>query len=105
MVTPRSVAPRHGIGRLAVAGSIAALAIAALAPAGGAQDNTTTLGSNASDAVPKAALQAMVDYCEQAQGIEVTVNTTDHGTFQDQLTSYLQGTPDDVFTWFAGFRA
>ena len=105
MVTPRSVAPRHGIGRLAAAGAIAALAIATVAPAGVAQDNTTTLGSNASDAVPKAALQAMVDHCEQAQGIEVTVNTVDHGTFQDQLTSYLQGTPDDVFTWFAGFRA
>ncbi len=24
--------------------------------------------------------------------------------FQDNLTSYLQGTPDDIFTWFAGYR-
>ena len=32
------------------------------------------------------------------------VNTVDHGTFQDQINSYLQGTPDDVFTWFAGYR-
>src|SRR5229473_3481057 len=27
-----------------------------------------------------------------------------HGTFQDQISSYLQGTPDDVFTWFSGHR-
>ena len=24
--------------------------------------------------------------------------------FQDAISSYLQGTPDDVFTWFAGYR-
>ena len=28
----------------------------------------------------------------------------DHNTFQDQISTYLQGTPDDVFTWFAGYR-
>ena len=37
-------------------------------------------------------------------GITVKVNTVDHGTFQDQISAYLQGTPDDVFTWFSGFR-
>ncbi len=31
-------------------------------------------------------------------------NTVDHDTFQNSITSYLQGTPDDVFTWFAGYR-
>ncbi|WP_420790451.1 ABC transporter substrate-binding protein, partial [Streptomyces sp. NRRL B-3229] len=28
----------------------------------------------------------------------------DHNTFQEQINSYLQGTPDDVFNWFAGYR-
>ena len=37
-------------------------------------------------------------------GIAVTVNTVDHNDFQDQISSYLQGTPDDIFTWFAGYR-
>ena len=32
------------------------------------------------------------------------MNTKDHNTFQEQINSYLQGTPDDVFTWFAGYR-
>jgi len=27
-------------------------------------------------------------------GTNVKLNTVDHGTFQDQISSYLQGTPD-----------
>ena len=37
-------------------------------------------------------------------GTKVKINTVDHGTFQDQISSYLQGTPQDVFTWFSGHR-
>ena len=32
------------------------------------------------------------------------VNVNDHNTFQNQISSYLQGTPDDVVKWFAGNR-
>ncbi len=32
------------------------------------------------------------------------MNTVDHNTFQDQINNYLGGTPDDVFTWFSGYR-
>jgi multiple sugar transport system substrate-binding protein len=46
----------------------------------------------------------MVDAFTAETGITVAVNTVDHGTFQDQISSYLQGTPDDIFTWFSGFR-
>ena len=34
----------------------------------------------------------------------VKVNTVDHNTFQENINNYLQGNPDDVFTWFAGYR-
>jgi multiple sugar transport system substrate-binding protein len=54
--------------------------------------------------VPKKALQSIVDAFTTATGITVKVNTIDHTTFQNTLTQYLQGTPDDVFTWFSGFR-
>ena len=30
-------------------------------------------------------------------------NTVDHNSFQDNITAYLQQ-PDDVFTWFSGYR-
>ena len=64
----------------------------------------TSLGSNYSDEVPRTAMADTIAYCEEQAGISVAVNTVDHGTFQDQLNSYLQATPDDIFTWFAGFR-
>ncbi len=63
-----------------------------------------TLGSNYSDPVPKGVLASVVDTFQKQSGSTVKVNTVDHGTFQDQISAYLQGTPDDVFTWFSGFR-
>ena len=69
-----------------------------------AASGEVTLGSNYSDAVPKKAMQAAADSFTAKTGITVKINTVDHGTFQDQISSYLQGTPDDVWTWFSGFR-
>jgi multiple sugar transport system substrate-binding protein len=64
-----------------------------------------SLGSYASDPGSKAGVQAIADSFTTANGgTKVTVNTVDHGTFQNQITSYLQGTPEDVFTWFSGHR-
>jgi multiple sugar transport system substrate-binding protein len=65
---------------------------------------TITFGSNYSDDVPKKAMQAVVDGFTAKTGVKVTVNTVEHGKFQDTINAYLQGTPDDTFTWFAGFR-
>src|SRR5918992_4812805 len=65
---------------------------------------TVTFGSNYSDPVPKKALQDVFDAFETSSGIKVDVNTVDHNTFQEQINNYLQGTPDDVFAWFAGYR-
>ncbi|MDP9831189.1 ABC transporter substrate-binding protein [Kineosporia succinea] len=36
---------------------------------------------------------------------ELEVNYVDHNTFQEGINNYLQGSPADVFTWFAGYRA
>ncbi|MEU3978826.1 ABC transporter substrate-binding protein [Streptomyces sp. NPDC026672] len=72
---------------------------------GGSSDpKTVSLGSNASDAVPKTAFAEIYAAFTKQSGITVDVNTKDHNTFQEQINSYLQGTPDDVFTWFAGYR-
>ena len=65
---------------------------------------TVTFGSNASDPVPKKATAAVLSAFTKQTGIKVEVNTVDHNTFQEQINTYLQGTPDDVFTWFAGYR-
>ena len=63
-----------------------------------------TFGSNYSDQVPKDAMQAVVDAFTAKTSITVTVNTVEHGKFQDTINAYLQATPDDAFTWFAGYR-
>ena len=69
-----------------------------------ALSGSISLGSNYSDQVPKDTLQSIVDTFTQQSSVKVTINTVDHGTFQDQISAYLQGTPQDVFTWFSGFR-
>ncbi len=49
-------------------------------------------------------LQGMADAYAKKEGVTVSTNAVDHNTFQESITTYLQGTPDDVFTWFAGYR-
>lgn len=72
---------------------------------GGSASGTVTFGSNQSDPTPKKAYAAFVkDFEKSNKNLDVKVNTVDHETFQNQINNYLQGTPDDVFTWFAGFR-
>ena len=71
---------------------------------GGNATGTVTFGSNASDDVPKKAFQATFAAYKSSGGGDVKVNTVDHNTFQEQINNYLQGRPDDVFTWFAGYR-
>jgi multiple sugar transport system substrate-binding protein len=64
-----------------------------------------SIGSYGSDPGSKAGVQAIADAFTAANGgTKVTVNVVDHGTFQNQITQYLGGTPEDVFTWFSGHR-
>jgi multiple sugar transport system substrate-binding protein len=72
---------------------------------GEAPSGTISVGSNASDPLTKDAYGAMfARFEEKNPGITLAINTVDHNTFQEQINTYLQGRPDDVFTWFAGFR-
>ncbi len=72
---------------------------------GSAPTGTVTVGSNASDDVPKKAYADVYAAFEaKSPKLKVKVNTVDHNTFQEQINNYLQGSPDDVFTWFAGYR-
>ncbi|HEU4672593.1 MAG TPA: hypothetical protein VFS32_06830 [Candidatus Limnocylindrales bacterium] len=88
----------------APAASSAAPASSAPASAAPSVGGSITVGSNYSDEVPKKVFANIIDTFTKQSGVQVKVNTVDHGTFQDQISSYLQGTPDDVFTWFSGFR-
>jgi multiple sugar transport system substrate-binding protein len=68
---------------------------------GGDAGGSVTLGSNGSDQVPK---EAIAQTMGAFDGGEVKINTIEHNAFQENINSYLQGGPDDVFTWFAGYR-
>lgn len=65
---------------------------------------TISFGSNYSDPAPKKAFAALVSNAKKSTGVGITINTVDHNTFQNDITSYLQGTPNDLATWFAGYR-
>ncbi len=82
------------------AGSAASSAAGGAAQIGG----TVSFGSSASDDVPKKAYQSVFDAFNKQYGTTVTVNTVDHNSFQENINNYLQGSPDEVFTWFAGYR-
>jgi multiple sugar transport system substrate-binding protein len=111
--TPRSINPVLSRRKLLVSGAAGAASVAGLraARAGAVPTSlvaeaasTVTFGSNASDPVPKAATAAVLKAFQKKTGMKVQVNTVDHNTFQEQINSYLQGRPQDVFTWFAGYR-
>jgi len=98
---------------IAACGSTAASAAPTKAPEGSATpvpsptglSGNVSLGSNLSDAVPKKALQDAIDLFTKANpGVAVKINVVDHSTFQNTISNYLQGTPDDTCTWFSGFR-
>ncbi|MFW6719547.1 ABC transporter substrate-binding protein [Streptomyces sp. MAR4 CNY-716] len=78
--------------------------LAACGSGPGGDGKTVTLGSNASDEVPRKAFQDAFDLFEKKSKKTVEVNTVDHNTFQENINRYLQGRPDDVFMWFAGYR-
>ncbi|MFJ8360754.1 ABC transporter substrate-binding protein [Streptomyces sp. NPDC093984] len=91
-------------GAAALSAAVPLLSACAGSSGSGGDSKTVSLGSNASDAVPKKAFADIYAAFQKKDGIKVAVNTKDHNTFQEQINSYLQGTPDDVFTWFAGYR-
>ena len=69
------------------------------APTTTAGVGTATLGSNYSGDKNKTALAAAV----AATGIDTVINTIDHNTYQENFNTYIQQ-PDDVVSWFAGYR-
>jgi multiple sugar transport system substrate-binding protein len=71
---------------------------------GGAGGGSISFGSNYSDPAPKAAFASLVSAAKAQTGVDIKVNTVDHNTFQNNISNYLQGTPDDLATWFAGYR-
>ncbi|MEU8790586.1 carbohydrate ABC transporter substrate-binding protein, partial [Streptomyces sp. NPDC048643] len=87
--TPSRRTLLRGIGGAAALGAGIPL-LSACGDSGSAADpKTVTLGSNASDAVPKKAFAEIYAAFKKQSGVTVDVNTKDHNTFQEQINSYL----------------
>jgi multiple sugar transport system substrate-binding protein len=71
---------------------------------GGKPSGTVTWGTNESGTTFAKQFQAEAADFTKKQGVQVKINAVDHNTFQENINNYLQGSPDDVFTWFAGDR-
>jgi multiple sugar transport system substrate-binding protein len=94
---------RRDILKIAGYGSLAAF-LAACGTGTTTTTGTVSLGSNHSDPSEAKGMDQIIAAFKSATGNNVKLNTVDHNTFQDQITSYLQGTPQDAFTWFSGHR-
>jgi len=101
--------------RSLIKGALAAAGVAALpstlagcanSSSGGGSEasNAVSFGCNAAVPEPKGAYQTLFAAAKQSTGLTVDVNWVDHNTFQNNITTYLQGNPQDVYTWFAGER-
>ena len=107
--TPGTVSRRAMLqgtfGALAVGGLGSVLAACSSSSSGGGAGSVSksvSIGSNYSDAAVKTAFASVVKSYSNAS--KVTVNTVDHDSFQNNIQNYLQGSPNDVFCWFAGNR-
>jgi multiple sugar transport system substrate-binding protein len=97
---------KGSFGALAIASFPELIAACSGSSSGGGKGSVTgkvSIGSNYSDAAVKTAFAAAVSGYPRAS--KVSVNTVDHNTFQNNIQNYLQGTPNDVFCWFSGYRA
>src|SRR5689334_25356247 len=94
--TRRSILKGAAVGAAGVAGLplLAACTGASSGGGGGSNSKSTTLGSSASDPVPKKGIAAMVTAFQKQSGDTVKINTVSHDSFQNKINSYLQGSPD-----------
>ncbi|MFI9813967.1 ABC transporter substrate-binding protein [Saccharothrix variisporea] len=105
--TPHPLMGRRALLKAIVAGAGLA-AVPGLAACGGSDKgsatDTVSFGNNLSDQVPKDAITAVLQAFEKESSLKVAINTKQHEQYQEQINNYLQGRPDDVLAWFAGYR-
>ena len=104
--TRRTVLRGLGLSGLAIGGSSLLAACGGDSGPSSGSSATVKFGINEAEGSGPAydRLKAIADAYTAESDTKVALNAVDHNTFQESINTYLQGTPDDVFTWFAGFR-
>ena len=98
-ISRRSVLKGAAVGGLGLAagGSL-------LAGCGSKASGPLAYGARSVDAGPTAQNEALIAAYTAKTKNEVKYNATESNAFQNNLSQYLQGTPDDTFEWMAGYR-
>lgn len=113
MTTPDKLLSRRSVLKGSAAGALGIAAVGGLAACSSDSDDASggaavtgpiAFGARTVDEQPTLQLRALVDAYSAKTGNEVTYNATESNAFQNNLSQYLQGTPDDTFQWMAGYR-
>jgi len=102
LILPAALAACGGDDDDSGSGSDGTAAPEGTAEAPAAASGDLSVGSRLANDAPKAGLAAAVEAFPN-EDVNVSINTTDSNTFQENISTYLQN-PDDVIAWFAGYR-
>ncbi|MFM6940552.1 MAG: extracellular solute-binding protein [Candidatus Planktophila sp.] len=97
-VSRRSLIKGAALGGIGIAGG------ATLLSSCGKASGPMSFGARTVDESPTKQLKGLVAAYTKKTGNKVTYNATESNAFQNNLSQYLQGTPDDAFQWMAGYR-
>ena len=100
----KSVSRRSVLKGAAVAGAGVAGGAALLAGCSKKNTDPVTFTVRGTDPAGVKIAQAVNDAYTAKSGVKVTQQAVESNPFQDGISQYLQGTPDDVFGWMAGWR-
>jgi multiple sugar transport system substrate-binding protein len=98
-VSRRTLIKGAALGGIGIAGGATVLS-----SCGSKASGPMSFGARTVDESPTKQLKGLVAAYEKKSGNKVTYNATESNAFQNNLSQYLQGTPDDAFQWMAGFR-
>ena len=101
-VSRRTVLKGAAIGGIGVVGGSTLLA--SCGGGGSANSDPVTFTIRGTEPTTIAIAEAVNAAYTAKTGIEVTSQAVESNPFQDGISQYLQGTPDDVFQWMAGWR-
>ena len=104
-VGPEDAAEDLGAGAVAMAGiPLLAACTGGSAPASsGSQDGHASVPAPRTKS-PRPPTRPSPTLSNKKSGVKVNTNVVPHNDFQNKINTYLQGSPDDAFTWFAGYR-
>jgi multiple sugar transport system substrate-binding protein len=98
-VSRRTLIKGAALGGIGIAGGATVLS-----SCGSKASGPMSFGARTVDESPTTQLKGLVAAYEKKSGNKVTYNATESNAFQNNLSQYLQGTPDDTFQWMAGYR-